>query len=523
VAMHPLPPAPAMIPPVDFTTGPALLAKHTELLLGPRGPGSVVRIMVTMPSEAATEYTLVRDLVAAGMEVMRINGAHDSRATWQAMADNFRRAQQELQRPGRILFDLSGPKLRTGALEEGARVVHWRPDRDERGRVIAPARIWLTPAARPSPPPLPADAILPIEGALLTKIGKDDSLEVIDSREKRRTLTVTSQAGESCWAECTQTAYVETGACVRLSSPHEKKDTGCVGALPPQEVPIVVHVGDTLLLVPDTQKGRDAQRQDDGTVREPASIPCSRLEVFRDARVGDRIFFDEGKLGGIIRRVESELLEVTITHARRGGEKLRADKGINLPDTTLNVPALTEKDLQDLDFAATAADIVGLSFVRLPDEVHRLRQELMLRNAHRIGIILKIETRLAFENLPHLLLAGLCAPPLGVMVARGDLAVELGFERMAEVQEEILWLCEAAHIPVVWATQVLESLAKKGIPSRAEVTDAAMSSRAECVMLNKGPYLVEAVQFLDGVLRRMEDHQQKKRALLRKLAVSTSA
>ena len=106
------------------------------------------------------------------------------------------------------------------------------------------------------------------------------------------------------------------------------------------------------------------------------------------------------------------------------------------------------------------------------------------------------------------------------MVARGDLAVEMGFERLAEVQEEILWLCEAAHVPVVWATQVLETMAQTGRPSRAEVTDAAMSGRAECVMLNKGPHVVEAVRFLDDVLRRMQRHQKKKRAMLRKLSIS---
>ena len=106
------------------------------------------------------------------------------------------------------------------------------------------------------------------------------------------------------------------------------------------------------------------------------------------------------------------------------------------------------------------------------------------------------------------------------MLARGDLAVEVGFERLAEVQEEILWLCEAAHVPVIWATQVLESLAKSGIPSRGEVTDAAMSGRAECVMLNKGPYIGEAVRFLDDVLRRMRDHHVKRVATLRKLKVA---
>jgi len=107
-----------------------------------------------------------------------------------------------------------------------------------------------------------------------------------------------------------------------------------------------------------------------------------------------------------------------------------------------------------------------------------------------------------------------------VMIARGDLAVECGFDRMAEVQEEILWICEAAHTPVIWATQVLESLAKTGLPSRAEVTDAAMSERAECVMLNKGPYIREAVKTLDNILRRMQAHQTKKRAMLRPLQVA---
>jgi pyruvate kinase len=134
--------------------------------------------------------------------------------------------------------------------------------------------------------------------------------------------------------------------------------------------------------------------------------------------------------------------------------------------------------------------------------------------------VLKIENRQAFEDLPRLLLTALRYPPMGVMVARGDLGVELGFERMAEVQEEILWLCEAAHVPVIWATQVLEGLAKKGLPSRGEVTDAAMGSRAECVMLNKGTYIVKTVKFLDDVLVRMRDHHLKKTSMLRKLKVS---
>jgi pyruvate kinase len=119
-----------------------------------------------------------------------------------------------------------------------------------------------------------------------------------------------------------------------------------------------------------------------------------------------------------------------------------------------------------------------------------------------------------------MLLTAMRRPPIGVMVARGDMGVELGFERLAEVQEEILWICEAAHVPVIWATQVLESLAKKGLPSRAEVTDAAMGGRAECVMLNKGPHMLHTVEFLGDILMRMEQHQVKKLSMFRRLRVS---
>ena len=161
--------------------------------------------------------------------------------------------------------------------------------------------------------------------------------------------------------------------------------------------------------------------------------------------------------------------------------------------------------------------MVGLSFVQSAADVQALHQRLDALCASRLGVVLKIETRRGFENLPELLFAAMSRPTAGVMIARGDLAVECGFERLAELQEEILWVCEAAHMPVVWATQVLENLAKTGRPSRAEITDAAMGVRADCVMLNKGPHILEAMHTLDDILRRMQDHQAKKRPLLRAL------
>ena len=202
--------------------------------------------------------------------------------------------------------------------------------------------------------------------------------------------------------------------------------------------------------------------------------------------------------------------------ARDKGEKLKLEKGMNFPSIDLEIAPLTPKDLADLPFVATHADIVGCSFIQRPEDVRGLNAELAKHRGDRPPqpLLLKIETGLAVRNLPRLIVQAGSHQPVAVMIARGDLAMEVGTERLSEVQEEILWLCEAAHIPAVWATQVLETLLKTGAPSRAEVTDAAMGQRAECIMLNKGPYIVETIRFLAGILRRMDRHQFKKTARL---------
>ena len=233
-------------------------------------------------------------------------------------------------------------------------------------------------------------------------------------------------------------------------------------------------------------------------------------DIFESLHAGERILIDDGRIGGVIRDVNTAEILIEITQARDKGERLLADKGINLPDSQLGLSGLTTLDITHLEFIARHADMIGLSFVQRPADIELLQQHLKRLNADKLGIVIKIETRAAFEQLPELLLTLLRWPKVGVMIARGDLAVECGYERLAELQEEILWLAEAAHLPVIWATQVLEGLTKTGKPSRAEVTDAAMSERAECVMLNKGPHIIQAIQMLNNILQRMQGHQRKK-------------
>lgn len=503
--------------PIDFLKGRLTLEHHSKLLLGGQRPERAVHIMVTMPTEAAQEYTLIQRLLERGMDCMRINCAHDGPEQWLKMIDNLHRAEQKLQCSCRIAMDLAGPKLRTGPIKPGPEVIKVKPKRDTYGRVVEHARIWLSSREHPCAAPSLANADLAVEQKWLTTLKVSDQINLRDIRGAKRVWQVIDVSDTGVWLEANDTAYIANGLLLTLQSDQSCTD---VAGVPAKPQGIKLLAGDTLILVGDNVPGTPASRDRAGRVLRPATIGCTLPKCLSQVKQGDSIWFDDGKIGGVIEQVETTQVVVRITKVRAQGRVLRADKGINLPDSHLQIPALSSKDREDLAFVAQHADIVALSFVNKVADVEALKSLLCELGENRPAIVLKIETRQGFVNLPHLLLSLMTWPCSGVMIARGDLAVECGFERMAEVQEEILWLCEAAHIPVIWATQVLESLAKEGLPSRAEISDAAMGHRAECVMLNKGPHIDMAVQALGDILERMQNHQNKKRPMLRRLQVA---
>jgi pyruvate kinase len=384
-------------PPVGFREGERILAGNARRLLGRHPRHRSVRIVVTLSADVAEDPRLASDLVAAGMDCARINCARDDADVWAGMARNVRAAQREHGRDCRLLVDLAGPKLRTGAIAGGAK-------------------------------------------HLLLSVG--DRFELVSADG---------------------------------SPPVRNGSLPCIAVGAPQML---------------------------------------------EAEPGQPIWFDDGTIGGVIEKCAGDCLLVRVTTAKPDGSKLRPERGINLPEATLSMPALTTKDLHDLADVVEWADAIELSFVQRPEDVLALRDALHQHDADGMGIILKIETRRAFAELPRLLLAAMQQRSCGVMIARGDLAVEAGFERMAEIQEEILWIAEAAHVPTIWATHVLDNLAKKGTLARAEMTDAAMSARAEAVMLNKGPFVIAAIDTLDDILGRMKGHHSKKRSLFRALRIS---
>lgn len=389
--------------------------ENTERLFGPeRHPGHT-RIMVTLPTEAATDRAFVRQLYEQRVELLRINTGHDDPLVWAGMIDAMAEAGAATGHRAQLYMDLAGPKLRTG--------------------------------------PIARDRSAAKSGAK-------------------------------------KAAFIE------------------------------LREGDILELTREQKKGRPAVVGKKGKIKKHARISTSLPEVFDFVKSGERIFFDDGKIGGVISSATDRGWLVRINHTGPKGAKLRSDKGINLPDSLLELPALTDYDREVLPFVAAHADLVGYSFVQRPEDVEELRTALEALGAGHRGIILKIETKRAFDHLPELLLNAMKSPLTGVMVARGDLAVELGWTRIAEVQEEISWICEAAHLPMIWATQILETQVKTGLATRAEITDAVAAVQAECAMLNKGPYVLKGVKTLRSIDRRMHAHFEKKMGSLRPLQVA---
>jgi pyruvate kinase len=506
----------------DFIEGGELLEKNATKLFGAASGTRSTRIMVTLPSEAAVEPKLVRQLLLQGTDCVRINCAHDDRETWGAMIRNIRRATDETGRPCRILMDVAGHKLRTGPIAHGPSTMHLKVRRDPFGHIIAPSRLLLTPLGSPFEFALEAgEQQLPLPVEWFKHFHKKAWIAFTDSRKKSRRIELIHEAENGAWqAECRQPAYLCT------QTPFSLKDEagmsrvlGTLGpeSLPSKPLPIRVYTGDQLRLDGSAAPGAPARYDSKGAVVAPARIGCTLSKAIEQTRPGEPVWIDDGNIGAVVQRSDEDGLLLKITHAPPRGGQIREDKGLNFPETSLQLPPLSERDCEDLDFICQHADMIGFSFVESFADMQRLIEELDRRAAVDLPIIAKLETRNGVKNLPEILLGTIGQHQLGIMIARGDLAVELGSVRMAEIQEEILWLCEAAHVPVIWATQVLETIAKKGVRSRPEFTDAAMGVRAECVMLNKGPYINDAVRALDHLLERMQDHQHKKFSRMRAL------
>ena len=507
----------------DYREGMEILSANVTRMFGPKRDFRNTYIMVTMPSEAADDFSLVSSMFEAGMDCARINCAHDDEATWSKMVANIRQAEMNAGNKCKIIMDLAGHKIRTGPVLKMPGVCHIKVKKDFVNKKQTPANVILMQEDKIREINKDSNGSkykLYIPTDLHHRLAPGDRLVFNDIRGKQRSLQVKHRIRGDYWlAHCNKSMYLADETLFRWERPDQNNKYIALGEYTFSgigDVPVEIRLfkDDRLKLTRDLLPGAPAIIDEQGKCITHAHISCTTPEVLDDLKIGDPVWIDDGKLGAIVESKTNGDVQLKITYCSPGGMHLKEDKGINLPDTELNLPALTTKDIHDLDFICKHADIIGFSFVETLADIDALLDELDKRNARDIAIIAKIETKRAVKNLPEIILGTVGRRQLGIMIARGDLAVELGPEQLSEIQEEILWLCEAAHIPVVWATQVLETLVKKGVISRPEYSDAAMGERADCIMLNKGPYILHALQALNDILARMQAHQRKKQSLL---------
>lgn len=232
------------------------------------------------------------------------------------------------------------------------------------------------------------------------------------------------------------------------------------------------------------------------------NIPFAHLNVIDDLDPNDEIFIDDGK-------IELEVIEIFEGYMRatvKGGGVLGNHKSISIPQATIKVPTLNEKDMADIIFSIEEnVDFVALSFVRDKEDIATLRQFLEKNKGHQ-AIIAKIETLKSIENLE-----GIIDESDGVMVARGDLGIEIPIERVPKIQKQIITMCREQSKPVIVATQMLLSMVKNSIPSRAEVADIANSvfDRTDALMLSEesatGDHPIRAVNTMAKIARYNEE------------------
>jgi pyruvate kinase len=509
---------------IDPQSGRLLATLRSKLMFGLMPKERNTHIMVTLDSSDIYQYELIEQLLENGMDIARINCAHNTAREWKLLIETIRSVEEQLLKNGKIvegrrcmiLMDLGGPKIRTGPMELRVRPLQISSPKDMHGRPMRLVEGFLDSEASET-------EVLNLERATSSsfviaiskinygglgglRIGQKITFK--DARDGRpRKLTVLERISPTkVRIGLEHTAFLKEGTkleCQINDSDNDRKCSFTVGATKLQPIEISVEAGNLVRLYRDTRLGHgsDSNRFSD----DPAGISCTYPHILDQVKVGHRVFIDDGKIEAVVRSSKKEYLELEIVSPHGIIAKIKSNKGMNFPDSGIKTPALTLEDIKNLDFIVENADLVGLSFVHGPQDVYDLHKELTKRNRADMGIVAKIETSDSVHNLARTLIAGLDLPKFAVLIARGDLAVEVGFENLAFIQEDILCLCEAAHIPVILATQILESLTESGLRSRPEIADALiMGRRAECVMLSNGPNILEAVRTLARLLNSGE-------------------
>lgn len=495
--------------PISFDEAFVKLTKRSQFLKSPKAQVCSTSIMVTLPSEAAEDSTLIEKIAKSNVSVVRINTAHDTPAMWRKMAGYVQQLNKTVRKdnPVKIYVDLAGPKIRTGKIRKVPEVFRASPKRMEQRIALVRQSLGSTCVTYDTGR-IRKHATLAVEDGFFEQCVCGDFVGVSNEGSKERFFEILDVDDEIIQLRIDK--KVEITPETELTLYHEKHVvlTSRLYHFNLIAEEIRLFEGDKLLISFELLEGSLVEKQP-----YKALISCTNRDVFNFVHVGEPIFIDDGKIELLIETISEMGVLCRVLNARPKGVVVREEKGMNFPKTHLHMTAITQEDTKNLSIIAEFADIIGLSFVQTREDILHAQELLAAQGASGIALVAKIETQMAVRNLPEILMQLLSHGAYAVMIARGDLAIEVGFVNLAVVQDEILELCESAHVPVIYATQVLENLMKSNLPSRAEIVDASLSQRADCVMLNKGPFTIKTVEVLSAMLDQMHKNFQKNRQL----------
>jgi len=475
------------------------------------------KVMITLPSNASDNPDMIKEFAKSGANIFRINTAHDSAEAWDKMAKTIKEINEKRDRDNqvKIYVDLAGPKIRTGYIRKTKAAIKIGSKKEQEKRVILSFNddsitkqesVDLNGTITP--------AVISVDKNFIKKCKKGEYIELTDLNDKKRYLEVVDILKDSCECIIRKKAIIDGNS--TLSITYKDKDRKKITVLPRniEEVPeeIRVFIDDEIIITNRDMLGY-TNHEYAGKLYK-AIISCSNKEALEFVKKGDEVFIDDGKIGLVVAEKSKKELICKVTYAKDNGSIIKEEKGINFPNSKLNLDAITNEDRKNLKAVVKFADILGVSFAQSGKDIFDLKLELKKLTERDISIVAKIETKLAVKNLPDILSSLLTCSNSGIMIARGDLAIEVGFQKLAYIQEEIFDLCASAHMPVIYATQILENKMKKNLPSRAEITDAAFGQRADCIMLNKGAFATDTIKILKDILRDMHKIFKKNKQLL---------
>jgi len=461
-------------------------------------------VMITLPSEAAEDPAIIQGLAEQNIDIVRINTAHDSLPQWQKMAEIVKRINQRTRQnnPISIYVDLAGPKIRTGKIKLVTVPLKIRPDEHN-------MLLLTTKKLQNISLPNTTCGQCVVEEYWFKKRRKGEKILLTHPELKNRKLRIQKIDEKGIWLVFDKKLMIDEES--RFEIQDNREDQTPIKNLLQIEQEIRLFIGNFIWLRSDSSViGRLTEEE---TVAK-AEIACSNPDIFDFIEIETPLYIDDGKIGLRVTEKTDDGVLCRVEHAKPNGSVLKGVKGINFPEADLDIEAVTPLDRQNLRAVIGFADIIGISFTQKASDVAEVKNILKENNKELTGLVAKIETKKGVQRLPFILMELFSWQNSGVMIARGDLAIEVGFENLPRIQEEILELCEAAHTPVIYATQIMENMMKKNLPSRAEVIDASMAQRADCIMLNKGLFAVETIDMLGKILNSVRPMFFKARHLL---------